>query len=128
MLSLAGLARHPHFNDVLSDEDLLQELHRVANRLGMIPTWAKFRSESKFGVVSNDLGFLVEAVHPGFPDCEAKRALDKKRTRWERVRIEFEFKSGNFREHGHDPAGCDVIVCWEHDWKTARSKSANSGG
>jgi hypothetical protein len=20
------------------------------------------------------------------------------------------------RPHGHDPAGCDLIVCWQHDW------------
>ena len=18
--------------------------------------------------------------------------------------------------HGHDPAGCDVLVCWRHNW------------
>jgi hypothetical protein len=36
--------------------------------------------------------------------------------RWESVRIEFEYRSRNFHEHGHDPAGCDVVVCWEHDW------------
>jgi hypothetical protein len=19
--------------------------------------------------------------------------------------------------HGHDPKGCDIIVCWRHNWK-----------
>lgn len=28
----------------------------------------------------------------------------------------FEFESRNFREHGHDARGCDVIVCWRHNW------------
>jgi hypothetical protein len=23
---------------------------------------------------------------------------------------------GADRDHGHDPAGCDRIICWEHDW------------
>jgi hypothetical protein len=69
-----------------------------------------------FGLVSRDLGFLVESVRSSFPDCEGKRCVDKKRNRWKRVRVEFEFMSSGFREHGHDPDGCDVIVCWEHDW------------
>jgi len=30
-----------------------------------------------------------------------------------RYRIEFEYKSSNFIAHGHDPDGCDLIVCWE---------------
>jgi len=69
-----------------------------------------------FGMVSNELEFLVESVHTGFPDCEAKRCVDHARNRWQSVRIEFEFLSSNFREHGHPHDGCDLIVCWEHDW------------
>ena len=69
-----------------------------------------------FGMVSFELGFLVEAVHSAFPDCEAKRCINRKENRWQRVLIEFEFRSRNFRDHGHNPQGCDLIVCWEHDW------------
>jgi hypothetical protein len=69
-----------------------------------------------FGMVSYELGFIVEAIHATYPDCEAKRCVDRRRNRWQRVRIEFEYESSNFKDHGHDPAGCDVIVCWEHDW------------
>ena len=36
--------------------------------------------------------------------------MGKTSKRWRRVRIEFEFKSRNFREHGHDPDQCDLIV------------------
>lgn len=67
-----------------------------------------------FGMVAADLGFLVESVAPGFPDCEAKRLIGPRR--WERVRIEFEYRSRSFREHGHDPGKCDLIVCWEDNW------------
>ncbi len=35
---------------------------------------------------------------------------------WQHVTIEFEFKSSNFHVHGHPPNGCDIIVCWEHNW------------
>ncbi len=67
-----------------------------------------------FGMVCLELGYLIEAVQTGFPDCEGKRLVDNKK--WERVSIEFEFTSSNFRVHKHDADLCDLIVCWEHDW------------
>jgi len=67
-----------------------------------------------FGMVARELGYLVEAVQAGFPDCEAKRQVGP--GKWQRVRIEFEFESRNFRDHGHPPDGCDLIVCWRHNW------------
>jgi hypothetical protein len=69
-----------------------------------------------FGIVAFDLGYVVEGVGVGFPDCEAKRSVSKTGDTWERVRIEFEYRSRNFHEHGHDPSECDVLVCWEHNW------------
>lgn len=69
-----------------------------------------------FGMVSYELGFIVEAIHNAYPDCEAKRCIDRRRNRWQRIRIEFEHKTSHFKDHGHDPQNCDVIVCWEHDW------------
>jgi hypothetical protein len=67
-----------------------------------------------FGMVAKELGYTVEAVQSGFPDCEAKRQIAPQR--WQRVHLEFEFKSRNFRDHGHSLTGCDVIVCWRHNW------------
>ncbi|MBW2514040.1 MAG: hypothetical protein JRE21_05665 [Deltaproteobacteria bacterium] len=67
-----------------------------------------------FGMVSHELGFMVEAVHAAFPDCEAKRHIGE--NRYQRVRIKFEYNSGNFISNGYDPAGADMIVCWVHDW------------
>jgi len=203
---LAGLQRHPHHREPVSDDDLLREFHRVVTSVG-IPTWAVFSSQANvsadvvrrrfgglqgtlkryrtwleshepqspllsalrassdheippppapmtsagrpvnwpksettefgqpinfrglrhapineqgvvflFGMVSYELGFIVEAVHAAYPDCEAKRCVDRRRDRWQRVRIEFEFRSRHFLEGGHDPKHCDVIVCWEHNW------------
>jgi predicted transport protein len=65
-----------------------------------------------FGMIARELGMYVELVRPGYPDCIAKRYIGK--GRWEEVRIEFEFRSRNFH---HDCAECDMVVCWEHDWK-----------
>jgi hypothetical protein len=70
-----------------------------------------------FGMVSHELGFLIELVREAYPDCEGKRCVDEKRQIWERTLIEFEFRSSNFRRHGHDPDECDLIVCWIHDWQ-----------
>jgi hypothetical protein len=63
-----------------------------------------------FGMVARELGYIVESVTTGFPDCEAKRRIGN--GRWEKVRIEFEYQSRNFNIHGHNPNRCDVIVCW----------------
>ncbi len=69
-----------------------------------------------FGMISRELGFLIESLRTDYPDCEGKRCVDQQRQRWEHVRIEFEYLSSNFKEHGHQPDDCDLIVCWIHDW------------
>ena len=66
-----------------------------------------------FGKIMDDLHMYVEEIKPGYPDCIARRFTGKG---WERIRVEFEFYSSNFKQHKHDPVDCDVIVCWEHDW------------
>ncbi len=50
-----------------------------------------------FGMVSRELGFMVESLSQGFPDCEAKYLRDSKRGLWGRARIEFEFRSSGFQ-------------------------------
>jgi hypothetical protein len=68
-----------------------------------------------FGVLARRLGFVVHRVQTEFPDCEAMRRMAK--GQWQRVRIEFEYESRNFVKHGHDKNGCDLIVCWTHNWE-----------
>ena len=68
-----------------------------------------------FAAMAHRLGFEVESIQAGFPDCEARRQV--RPGRWQRVRIEIEFESRSFAAHGHDPKACDVIVCWRHNWK-----------
>jgi len=67
-----------------------------------------------FGIVAREIGYSVEAVQAGFPDCEAKRQIEA--GKWQRIHIEFEYESRNFRDHGHPTDRCDVIVCWRHNW------------
>jgi hypothetical protein len=68
-----------------------------------------------FGMVAARLGLQVESVQGKFPDCLAKREVAP--GKWQHLRIEFEYESRNFKLHGHDPKGCDMIVCWRHNWK-----------
>ncbi len=67
-----------------------------------------------FSKMHESLGIFIEAVQPSFPDAKARR---KTHRGWEDVWIEFEYKSSSFKVHGHDPKECDIIVCWEHDWR-----------
>lgn len=67
-----------------------------------------------FGLLARKLGFVVLRIQPAFPDCEAARETLK--GLWQRVRIEFEFESRNFLRHRHKKDGCDIIVCWKHNW------------
>jgi len=69
-----------------------------------------------FGKVAGDLNMYVEEIKTGFPDCIARRFTGRG---WERVGIEFEFRSKSFLSHGHNADECDMIVCWEHDWPEA---------
>jgi hypothetical protein len=67
-----------------------------------------------FGSMARELGFIATLLQSEFPDCEALRELHP--GRWQRVRIEFEYESRNFLKHGHLVEGCDLIVCWKHNW------------
>jgi len=205
---IANLKPHPHLREKLSNDELLEEFHRIVSKLKKIPTWSIFSSEAKissdvirrrfggtqgtlqnyrdwlllkypdspilnilqtqskhelplipedtiirsntliawnkksdteyghpidfrglrhspineqgviflFAMISYEIGFIIEAIHASFPDCEGKRIIDRNRNRWQRVRIEFEFQSSSFKAHGHNPDNCDLIICWEHDW------------
>jgi hypothetical protein len=68
-----------------------------------------------FANIAKKLQFRVEAIRAAYPDCIAYRQVGD---REKRVRIEFEFKSSNFKLHRHDPTLCDCVVCWHHDCPT----------
>lgn len=66
-----------------------------------------------FSQIAKRLHLRIEKIGAAYPDCIAYRYAGN---REKRVRIEFEYKSSNFKNHGHDAGGCDCIVCWHHDW------------
>lgn len=67
-----------------------------------------------FGSLAAELGYLILHMQTGFPDCVALRRIGGDRCQL--TKIELEYESRNFREHKHDPQGCDLIVCWNHNW------------
>lgn len=69
-----------------------------------------------FSQIAPKLQLKIEKIQAGFPDCIAYQRIGRQE---KRVRIEFEFKSRNFRNHRHRAADCDWIVCWEHNWPDA---------
>ncbi len=79
-----------------------------------------------FSLVSEDLNIRVESIQAGYPDCTGLKF--KGNGRWERVRIEFEYKASNFIAHKHEPEGCDIIVCWTDDLTDLQRNIITSSG
>jgi hypothetical protein len=75
---------------------------------------------SLFSMLARRLGFVLEVVQRGYPDCVAK--LEVEPGRWQHVRIELEYESRTFYLHRHDPEKCDIIVCWKHNWPECPKK------
>lgn len=81
-----------------------------------------FAPENELGVVfifahlAKRWRLRVGEISAAFPDCIAyqKVAGGEKE-----LRIEFEYKSRNFKTHQHPAKKCDWIVCWEHNWPDA---------
>jgi HNH endonuclease len=91
---------------VYGDPLLIPEMaHAPVNEAGVV---------FAFGVMAWRLGFVVHRVQTEFPDCVAMRRMAKGQWQWSR--IEFEHESKNFLRHGHKINGCDLIVCWVHNW------------
>ncbi len=67
-----------------------------------------------FGLLSPRLRLVVSHVQTEFPDCEVIQEVSP--GLWQRKLAEVELRSRNFLLHKHDPKGCDMIVCWEHNW------------
>ena len=97
---------HPEKKDIVGEPIYFREfVYAPLNEAGVILLFSKIMGE---------LGFIYEATPSRGVDLIARRRRPD--GTYERVRIEFEYKSSNFRLHGHRPEDCDIIVCWKHDW------------
>jgi hypothetical protein len=61
-----------------------------------------------FYKLEDTLSFQDVKAFASFPDATAFYEGKE-------INIEFEYRSSNFKKHGHEEKGCDLIVCWEDD-------------
>jgi hypothetical protein len=66
-----------------------------------------------FGKIHDEIGIKIEALRTGYPDVTIRRFNGRA---WVSERAEFEYRSSDFIQHGHDPDKADIIACWTHDW------------
>ena len=98
---------------ILPDRPVYGDL-AITSALVCAPT-SEMGVVSLFSALAVKLGFAIIHIGTLFPHSECFRRVGP--GQWQRVRIEFEFVSRNFLSHGHDPAKCDMVVCWEHNWE-----------
>lgn len=67
-----------------------------------------------FGKLHERMGIRIKAIRKGFPDAAGEVWI---KDRLYPRTFEFEYRSSDFNRHGHDPSKCDIIICWEHDWR-----------
>lgn len=97
-----GRVRSYTYGDLVNFRGLL---HAPTNENGVIYL---------FGMISKELGFLIESIRSSFPDCEGKYMVGE--NAWQKVSIEFEYKASNFKAHRHNENSVDFIICWINDW------------
>jgi hypothetical protein len=68
-----------------------------------------------FAALAYELDLRIEGIRTKFPDALLRRKTSK--GRWRSCKAEFEYRSSDFKAHGHPLTKCDLIICWEHDWK-----------
>ena len=138
----AGLERRLKFQPWFTEEELLEELHRVAMKLKRIPTWHEFSRHARMGwqvmhrrfggkraVLDRYKKWLEEkareirrrrGAEPEPRNIQQPRAdeeLDSVYVRraWQALRVGCELRSSDFK--GMGPEQCDLLVVMEHDWK-----------
>lgn len=94
----------------IKDEELFDEATELLTKR-QYENWVIFR----FGIELANVDDIDVVFRGKYPD-----AILIKRTgeeAFETLNVEFEESSSDFKEHGHDPEKCDLIVCAYHDWK-----------
>jgi hypothetical protein len=66
-----------------------------------------------FSKIMDDLGVVYESSPISGFDMVGRIKTEQG---FELKHFEFEYKSSNFKAHGHDASMVDYLVCWEHDW------------
>jgi len=66
-----------------------------------------------FTLAGDLLGWRIVHLQERFPDAIIENS------RGQRLTAEFEYCARNFQQHGHNPRGCDLVICWCNLWPDA---------
>jgi len=77
-------------------------LKKPINEMGVVALFSQY---------AQGLGYVIMEIQAPFPDATLY-AIETGTL----VLAEIEFMASNFRKHGHDEDGCDLVICWENDW------------
>lgn len=113
------LPRDPHtishsHGDKTPNSDQLAKQHAAGllenpERLGVYEPTNEMGVVFMFGQVIGDLAYKMAYMDDAYPDCVVLSPTGKL------VRVELEYRSSAFIFHKHDPALCDLVVCWLKD-------------
>ena len=98
----------------------VRNLHGLLEEMSLVQAIPAVKIDEKaviflFGRIFRFLNFDdVTVGHEKAGDLDAW-AWNKRKQR--DTIIEFEATSRNFKVHKHDPNKCNLIVCWENNWK-----------
>ncbi len=70
-----------------------------------------------FGLVSEELNFIIETFGSGRSGFFGKRNLSIEEEKWEKVKIGFALNSYDLKDSRKLTNSWDLLVCWKHDWE-----------
>ena len=70
-----------------------------------------------FGLVSEELSYIVESFSVDRLCFAGKRNMSMKKEKLEAVNIGFTLNSSDLKSSGHLTKNCQLLVCWKHEWK-----------
>jgi hypothetical protein len=80
--------------------------------MGQAEPPTELEARERFRILNDVFGlFEVVLSQEAFPDYVLRTKSGKV------IRVEAELKSLHFKVHKHDIESCDLIICWEHNWK-----------
>lgn len=83
----------------------------------MVMTGSEPKNEAEtialFKLAEPVLGWHIVHLQTAFPDAIIESADGQ------RLVAEFEYLAANFKAHGHDPSGCNLVICWRDNWPGA---------
>lgn len=90
------------------DEERFNEAGALITLRRRYENYAIFNLGEKLAATFIDLAFRSPQTYPDaiLVNLETEETMN----------VEFEEFSSDFKAHRHDPAKCDLIICWMHDW------------